>query len=171
MDKIGVLVPVTYPVNNLLVTVAEDIAVADCVPVTSPDKEPVKFTAVVALVAKVAVDALPFRLAVIMFAEKLPDASLFTIVDAVLEEVAAFAANSAECIFAALDPPTNDTTVADCVPVTSPDKEPVKLVDVIDVVDVVALPDKDAVMTFAEKLPDESLKTNVLGVSMEVAAR
>ena len=58
---------------------------------TSPDNEPVKLVAVVAVVEVVAVVALPFKLAVIVPAEKLPDASRATIAFAVLALVAVVA--------------------------------------------------------------------------------
>jgi len=64
-------------------------------------------------------------------AEKLPEASLFTIVFAVFALVAALAAVVPEETVAADTPPTLETTVALCVPVTSPDKEPEKLLAVV----------------------------------------
>jgi len=94
--------------------------VAPCVPVTSPAKLPLKLVDVVAVVA------LPLSAAVIVPAEKLPEASRLTMVLAVLALVAALAAVVAEATFAAVCPPTVDTTVALCVPVTSPAKVPVK---------------------------------------------
>jgi hypothetical protein len=54
---------------------------------------------------------LPINEAVIIFAEKLPDASLFTRVDAVFIDVAALANNSAECMLAAVEPPTVSTVM------------------------------------------------------------
>jgi len=111
--------------------------VALCVPVTSPDRLPLKFVAVTALVALVAVLALPFNAAVIIFAAKLPAASRLTIVLTTLLAVAALAAVAPAAILAAETPLTELTTVADCVPTTSPDNEPVKLVAVVA---VVALP-------------------------------
>jgi hypothetical protein len=72
-------------------------AVEDCVPVTSPVKEPLKLVAVPAVVAVpaevalVAVKAFPFKLAVIVPALKLPETSLNTIVEAVFKFVAVVA--------------------------------------------------------------------------------
>ena len=83
----------------------------------------------------------------------------------VLRFVAAFASTVAAATFAALWPPTKLTTVAPCVPVTSPDNEPEKLVAVVA---VVALPLKLAVIVPAEKLPDASRATNVLAVLLLV---
>lgn len=122
--------------------------------------------ALVAVVAVVALVALPVRLAVMVPAEKLPEESLLTIVEAVLVLTAAFASNSAECTSAAAEPPTDETTVAPWVPVTSPTKEPLKLVAELA---VVALPDRLAVMVPAEKSPEESRFTIVSGVFSEVA--
>jgi hypothetical protein len=143
--------------------------VALCVPVTSPLNDPVKF---VELVAVVAVVALPLKFAVIVPAAKLPDASRFTSVLTVSALVAAFAAVVAVATFAAVWPPTVLTTVALCVPVTSPLNDPVKFVAVVAVVAVVALvafPVKFAVIVPAEKLPDESRATIVLAVFPLVA--
>jgi hypothetical protein len=58
------------------------------------------------------------------------------------------------------------TTVAPCVPVTSPDNEPEKLVAVVA---VVALPLKFAVIVPAEKLPDASRATMAFAVFALVA--
>jgi len=88
--------------------------------VTSPAKVPLK------LVAELAVVALPLSAAVIVPAEKLPEASRLTMVFAVLALVAALAAVVADATLAAVCPPTVATTVAPCVPVTSPAKLPVK---------------------------------------------
>ena len=79
-----------------------------------------KLFAVVAVVALVAVLALPVRLpvtlptrlAVMVPAEKLPDASRFTIVLAVLAFVAELAALVPDATLAADWPPTKLTTVA-----------------------------------------------------------
>ena len=101
--------------------------------------------------------------------EKPPAALRLTIVLAVLTLVAALANTAPEATFAAVWPPTVLTTVALCVPVTSPDNEPVKLVAFVAVVAVVALPLKLAVMVPALKLPELSRKTMVLGVFAEVA--
>lgn len=102
--------------------------------------------------------ALPDKLAVIVPAEKLPEASLLTMVEMVFKFVAAFARFAPEATFAAVTPPTVETTVADWVPVTSPESEPVKLVEFVE---VVAFPDKLAVIVPAEKLPEASLLTIV----------
>jgi hypothetical protein len=99
-------------------------------------------------------------------AAKLPLASRLTIVLAVSRLVAAFARTVAAATFAAVCPPTVLTTVALCVPVTSPLNDPVKLVAVVA---VVAFPDKFAVMVPAEKLPDESRATIALAVLRLVA--
>jgi hypothetical protein len=114
--------------------------------------------------------AVPVKLAVIVPAEKFPEESRFTIVEAVFKLVAAFAASSAECTLAALLPPTEATTVLDCPPVTSPLKLPVKVPEELAVVAVVALPDKLAVMVPAEKLPEPSRFTRVPAVFKLVAA-
>jgi len=71
-------------------------------------------------------EAAPIKLAVIVPAVKLPEASRCTIVFGVLVLVAALAAVVADETLAAVCPPTVDTTVAFCVPVTSPIKLPVK---------------------------------------------
>ena len=55
---------------------------------------------------------LPVRFAVTVPAEKFPDTSRLTMVLAVLLFVAAFAASSAECTFAAVEPPTELTVAA-----------------------------------------------------------
>jgi hypothetical protein len=126
----------------------------------------------VAFVAVEAVVALPFKFAVIVLAEKLPDASRLTIVLAVFAFVAALASTVAAATFAAVCPPTALTTVALCVPVTSPDNDPVKLIAVVAlvaVVAVVALPFKFAVIVPAEKLPDASRETIVFALLILVA--
>lgn len=108
-----------YPTDGVPLTLTPLIAfttVAAWVPVTCPDKEPLKLVAVVAVVA------LPANAAVIMPAAKLPDPSRFTIVLAVLVLTAAFAALAPLATLAAATPPTNDTTVALSGPVTSPAK-------------------------------------------------
>ncbi len=87
--------------------------VALCVPMTSPLNDPVKFVALSAVVALVAVVALPFKLAVITPALKLPEASRLTIVLGVLLFVALFAAVAPVATLAADKPPTVFTTVAD----------------------------------------------------------
>src|SRR5204863_190066 len=99
-------------------------------------------------------------------AEKLPDALRLTIAFAVLALVAALARTVAAATFAALCPPIKLTTVAPCVPVTSPDNDPEKLVAVVA---VVALPVKFAVIVPAEKLPDASRATIALAVFALIA--
>lgn len=111
--------------------------------------------------------AVTSALAVTVPAVKFPDASRRTIVEAVLLEVAALAKLAPEATLAAVTPPTEETTVADCVPVTSPAKLPEKLVAEVA---VVAFPDKLAVMVPALKFPDASLRTIVEAVLAEVAA-
>ena len=71
-------------------------------------------------------------------AEKLPPASRITIVPGVLALVAAFAATEALATLVAACPPTRATTVAVCVPVTSPPRLPVRLLAVPAVVAVAA---------------------------------
>ena len=102
-----------------------ETTVAPCVPVTSPTRLPLKLPAVVAVVA------LPDNAAVMVPAVKLPLASRLTIALAVLASVAAFANASPVATFAAVDPPTTETTVAPCVPVTSPTRLPLKSVAVV----------------------------------------
>src|SRR4029434_977283 len=99
-------------------------------------------------------------------AEKLPDASRFTIALAVFALVAALASTVAAATLAAVCPPTKLTTVAPCVPVPSPINDPLKLVAVVA---VVALPLKFAVIVPAAKLPDPSRKTMVFAVFALVA--
>ena len=87
--------------------------------------------------------------------------------------VAALAALAPPATFAADCPPTLETTVAACVPVTSPASEPEKLLAdaaVVALVAEVALPDKLAVIVPAEKLPEASRFTSALGVFALVAA-
>src|SRR5271163_564644 len=79
------------------------------------------------------------ELAVIAPAAKLPDPSRITMVPGVFVLVAEMAALAAPATFAADCPPTLETTVAPCVPTTSPESEPEKL---LAVVAVVALPFK-----------------------------
>src|SRR5262249_5533251 len=112
------------------------------------------------------------KFAVIVPALKLPEPSLFTIAFGVLVAVAAFAAVVAKATFAADCPPTKDTTVAPCVPVTSPANDPVKFVvlpAVVAVVAVVALPFKFAVIVPALKFPDGSRDTIAFAVFAFVA--
>jgi hypothetical protein len=131
--------------------------VEDWVPVTSPEREPEKLVEVVEVVA------FPDRFAVTVPAEKLPEASLRTMVEAVFKFVEAFASEVAEATFAALCPPTEETTVEVCVPVTSPRRNPVNDVE------VVAFPDRLAVMVPAAKSPDASRLTMVEARSELVA--
>lgn len=143
-----------------------------CVPLTSPAKDPEKFAAEVAVLAVVAVAALPLRSAVIVPAEKLPEASRLTMVLAVLLFVAALAAPAPLATLAALAPPILLTTVADCVPVTSPESVPLKLVALAAVVAVVAVeafPLSSAVIVFAVKLPEASRLTIAFGALVSVA--
>jgi hypothetical protein len=75
--------------------------VADCVPVTSPERVPVKDVAEVAVVAVEAFPnrlpvTFPVRLAITVPAIKFPDASLLTIADAVFVGVAALALETPE---------------------------------------------------------------------------
>jgi hypothetical protein len=119
-----------------------------------------------AVLAVVAVVAFPVREAVMVPAEKLLDPSLLTIALAVLAEVAALPRTAAAPTFAPVWPPTEDTTVAPDVPVTSPTNAPeIAAADVA----VVALPVSVAVMVPAEKLPEPSRWTRVEGVLAEVA--
>src|SRR4029453_11658484 len=102
----------------------------------------------------------------IALAEKLPDASRFTMVFAVFALVAALASTVAAATLAAVCPPTKLTTVAPCVPVTSPTNDPEKLVAVVA---VVALPLKFALILPAPNLPIPSRKTIVFTVLVLVA--
>src|SRR4030095_13820336 len=76
-------------------------------------------------------------------AEKPPVAVRLTMVLAVFALVAVLASTVAAATSAAVCPPTKLTTVAPCVPVTSPTNDPEKLVAVVA---VVALPLKFAVI-------------------------
>jgi hypothetical protein len=102
-------------------TAAFEITVADCVPDTSPAKDPEKLVAEVAVAALPVQDpelpltlpvTLPVNAPVNVVAATCPLPSLFIIVDTVLAAVAALAANSALCILVALEVPTAETTVA-----------------------------------------------------------
>src|SRR6266404_1116358 len=97
-------------------------------------------------------------------AEKPPVAVRFTIALAVLALVAALARTVAAATLAAVCPPTVLTTVAPCVPVTSPARDPLKLVAVVA---VVALPLKLAVMVPAAKLPEPS-RTTISPATLEL---
>ena len=70
-----------------------------CVPVTSPASDPLKFVALPAVVAAV---ALPLSVAVIVPAAKLPEASRFTSVPGVLTSVAVPTAAAADATLAAV---------------------------------------------------------------------
>src|SRR5579863_496229 len=111
-------------------------------------------------------DALPVKFAVIVVALKLPDASRLTIALFVSALVAALASTVPAATLAAVWPPTKLTTVALCVPVTSPASEPEKLPALVA---VVALPFKFAVIVPALKFPDASRNTMVLGLLALVA--
>ena len=111
--------PGAKPVRAFPVTTVGEIVVADCVPVTSPPRVPVNERAEIAEVA------LPWSVPVITPAWKLPLGSLFTRVAAVGLLVAASAMAAALATADAEAPPTLLTMVADCVPLTSPDSEPV----------------------------------------------
>ncbi len=152
--------------------------VAACDPVTSPPSVPVN------VVDELADVALPARSAVIVPAAKFPDVSRRTIVLAVLASVAAFAAVAPAATFAALWPPMFASTVALCVPVTSPPRLPVKLAAVVavvaviavvaeaaDVADVavVALPDRFPVIVPATKSPAPSRRTIAFATFAPVA--
>lgn len=132
----------------------EETTVADCVPVTSPERGPENPTAALALVA------FPLRLADTTLAEKFPRESLATMRFAKLAAVAEFAAVAPEATEVAATPPTAPTDVADCVPVTSPDRDPEN---------PTATPFKLAVTTLAEKLPKASLDTSFPPEFVEVA--
>jgi hypothetical protein len=104
-------------------------------------------------------------------AAKLPVPSRLTTAFGVSRFVALFASTVAAATFAAVCPPTKLTTVAFCVPVTSPLNEPVKLAELAAVVAVVAFPDKFAVIVPAEKLPDASRTTISFAIlELEIAA-
>lgn len=106
--------------------------------------------------------AFPERLAVTIPATKFPDASLFTIVDAVLELVEELARTTPAATLEDVWPPTRLTTVAVWVPVTSPRRFPEKEIAVFaepEEVEVVAFPLKLAVIVPAAKSPLVSLLT------------
>jgi hypothetical protein len=90
---------------------------------------------------------------------------------AVFALVAAATEATAEATAVALFPPTESTFVADCVPLTSPERLPEKFVAVTAVVALVAVlafPFSAAVMVPAEKFPLASRSTRVLGVLSDV---
>lgn len=120
-----------------------------------------------------AVAALPARLPMMVPAAKFPLASRLTRVLAVFAEVALLESVAPEAMLAAVRPPKLETTVADCVPVTSPIRLPVKLVELPAVVAVAALPFRVPVMIPAEKFPLASRATSVLAVfaAVELLAR
>jgi hypothetical protein len=96
---------------------------------------------------------------------KFPEASLFTILLAVLASVAALAAFAPEATFVADTVPTVLTTVAPWVPVTSPARDPVKEAALPETFPVIF-----AVIVPALKFPEASLFTIVLTVLALVAA-
>jgi hypothetical protein len=119
-----------------------------------------------AVVAVVAVKALPLSTAVIVPAAKFPSESRLTMVFGRALLAALFAAVTPDATFAALVPPTVATVVVPCVPVTSPDNDPEKFAALVA---VAALPLRSAVMVPAEKLPSTSRLTIVLTVLLLVA--
>jgi hypothetical protein len=136
------------------------IVVADCVPVTTPAKLPVKLAAEPDTFPV----TLPINAAVIVPAAKLPDASRATIVDGEFVDVAVVAALStlpgvfmvASIVFVMAFAPI---VVADCVPVTTPAKLPVKLAADPDTFPV-TLPVK--LDTMAAELDDVSVPVDVI---------
>src|SRR5437868_2458017 len=103
------------------------------------------------------------RLAVIVPALKLPESSRLTMVFGMLLLVASCAATAPEAMVAADCPPTELTTVAFCVPVTSPASDPVKLIaeEIDPVMLPVTLPIRFAVIVPALKFPAEFRATIV----------
>ena len=106
---------------------------------------------------------------------KLPEPSRLTIVDSVFVSVAVLAKLTPVATFAEVTPPTLATTVAPCVPVTSPTRGPVKLVAEVAVEALpvrlpVTLPVKLAAMVPALKFPETSRLTIVDVVFASVAA-
>ena len=99
-------------------------------------------------------------------AAKLPVPSRNTSVLATAVFVAAATSTVAAATLAAVWPPTKLTTVAPCVPVTSPDNDPLKFVAIVA---VVALPLKLAVIVPALKFPDASRATIAFAVFPLVA--
>ena len=94
---------------------------------------------------------LPVKLvALTVPAKKLPVASRSMMVLGVLPLAASLAATAPLATAEAVCPPTVETTVAPCVPVTSPDNGPVKLVAVVAVLAEVALV---AVVALPERVP------------------
>ena len=112
----------------------------------------------------VAVAALPVRFAVMVPAEKLPLASRATMVLAVFALVAALALVAPWATFAALTPPTWETTVAVWLPVTSPASAPVKLLAVVAVAAVVAEAALVAVFALPVKLPENTPARKLLAL-------
>lgn len=127
---------------------------------TSPDRFPENE------IAELEEVAFPAKLAFTTLAEKFPLESRTTIRLATLFDVAELAAEAPEATVDAESPPTCETTVADCVPVTSPNMLPVKLTAEFA---FVAVPIRLAVTTLAEKLPLESRTTILFAVLPEVA--
>ena len=122
------------------------------------------FAWLVIVPAVVAVVALPLKAAVIVPAEKLPEASRATIVDAVLALVALeVTVNVAALDWLAVKVCDPDKPVPDTASVNVP------LFTLAAVVAVVAFPDKAAVIVPAEKFPDASRATMVEAVLTDVA--
>ena len=105
--------------------------------------------------------------ALIVAPVKFPFTSRRTSVPGVLAATAAFARIAALARFAALTPPTFATTVAPCVPVTSPSKAPLKSTAssaLKAVVAVAAFPSRFALIVPAEKSPLKFRRTIAPGV-------
>jgi len=172
------------------VVVTDEVAVvADVAVVALPKRLPVTFPVRLPV-------TLPVSAAAIVPALKFPDPSRLTMVLIVSAFVAALASKDPAAIVAAVCPPTRLTVVANSVPITSPNNDPVKLVavvaDVAEVADVavvalpkrlpvtfpvtfpvrfpVTLPASAAVIVPALKFPDPSRFTMAFTVSRFVAA-
>jgi hypothetical protein len=98
-----------------------------------------------------------------------PFPSLFTIAFGVFPLVAAFAMLAPLATFAAVTPPTWLTTVAPCVPVTSPANAPVKFTALPAVVALVAFPTKAPVIVPTMKFPFPSRFTTAFAMFSLVA--
>jgi hypothetical protein len=120
----------------------------------------VALVAFVADVALVALVALPLKVAVIVPALKLPEASRATTLEAVFKFVASTAKVRAV-------EPLNVPALVKYVPAVS---AAAVALAVVAVVAVVALPDKEAVIVPAEKLPEPSRATTLETVLVEVAS-
>jgi hypothetical protein len=163
-----------------LVRAKLEMEVADCVPVTSPPNEPVND----AEEPDTSPVTLPMRAADTVPAEKLPEASLATMAEAVFKLVAVvaelltFPAVEIVANFVSTMPALADTlelstepgamTVADCVPVTSPLREPVKEAAEPDTFPV-TFPVSAAVTVLAVKFPEASRATMAEAVLEAVA--